>query len=147
MQAYELKLFPGRSLHLCAFEHVANISELRDKLNTKKFQFAILNPELIVSEFAILVAAVNVLQVQAEGRMHTSDVHSELVLTLAANKNILPSLRKFGLNEHMTSLIVAAFDATPQLLTEIQTLIHGTQTSVSSLLFNVTNTKKILQVR
>jgi hypothetical protein len=101
----------------------------------------------IVSEFAILVAAVNVLQVQAEGRMHTSDVHSELVLTLAANKNILPSLRKFGLNEHMTSLIVAAFDATPQLLTEIQTLIHGTQTSVSSLLFNVTNTKKILQVR
>jgi hypothetical protein len=58
MQAYELKLFPGRSLHLCAFEHVANISELRDKLNTKKFQFAILNPELVRSILSLLFACV-----------------------------------------------------------------------------------------
>jgi hypothetical protein len=62
------------------------------------------------------------------------------------HKEILLSLRKFGLNDKLKSLIVAVFDATPSLLAEIQTLIHGTLTPINSLLSSVTNTKQILQV-
>jgi hypothetical protein len=42
----------------------------------------------IVSEFCVLVAALHVLRAQAEDCMYTSDIHSELILTLAANKNV-----------------------------------------------------------
>jgi hypothetical protein len=61
---------------------------------------------------------------------------------------ILASLRKFGLSgdNKMSSLIVAVFDGDPQLLEKIQTLIHGTLTSFSSLIQIAANTTQIIQV-
>jgi hypothetical protein len=50
MQFYELQLFPKRSLHLGGFVNVQNISELREKLNAKKLQFAVLNPGLVFEQ-------------------------------------------------------------------------------------------------
>jgi EKC/KEOPS complex subunit CGI121/TPRKB len=68
----------------------------------------------ITSLHQITTAALRSLQGETTGTMRTREIHTELVYTLAATKNITESLRKFGVSDKQESILVAQFDSSPE---------------------------------
>ncbi|MEW5319902.1 MAG: hypothetical protein WDW38_011017 [Sanguina aurantia] len=83
--------------------------------------------------FPLHVAAHKALTAQARGRLATTSLHTELVFNMSGSKHIAESLRRFGITDETSLLLVGKFDATDTQLADILQLVQGVQVPLSQL--------------
>eukprot|EP01119_Soliformovum_irregulare_P005092 TRINITY_DN16489_c0_g1_i1.p1 TRINITY_DN16489_c0_g1~~TRINITY_DN16489_c0_g1_i1.p1 ORF type:complete len:171 (-),score=38.53 TRINITY_DN16489_c0_g1_i1:34-546(-) len=125
--------FPSHSIHLFLFDQVSNSDVLLQKLLNLEIEMALMNTEMIVDHFQVLVAANMALSASETKTMKTKNVHSELVYLIAANKNINPSIKAFGINKTSSRILVAVFDGTREKLDSVGNMVQGNSIELSQL--------------
>ncbi|KFY34853.1 hypothetical protein V494_06432 [Pseudogymnoascus sp. VKM F-4513 (FW-928)] len=98
---------PGHTVHVALFHSVTNAAFLHAQLlaGNTDFEYALIDASVIVSKVQILAAAFRAINDNAEDRLRTRNVHSEMVFCLSPNNNIAESFRRFGVSPTTTSLI------------------------------------------
>jgi len=135
MAEYKLDDKSGSTLTLLLFSDVNNSKELLDYMQagTLDPELAFFNALLIPHVFPVLAAAHKSLLAKCRGRLTTRTLHSELVYNYSGSKHITESLKRCGINDSTTYVLVARFNATLDELEATRRLIHGTEISLSEL--------------
>ncbi|OQR90010.1 RNA polymerase II-associated protein [Thraustotheca clavata] len=126
VQVYTYDLFEGRTLHVSLFQNVKNAPDLLKRLLAQEIDFALINADKVGSLFPLHVAASRTLLCSQTNSLTTNTLHSELVFNLSGSRNVTDSLRRFGIAQDTTSLLVCAFDANAAKIAEMQSLVDGT---------------------
>ncbi|GBG63489.1 hypothetical protein CBR_g38557 [Chara braunii] len=134
-EVFEFESHPGRTLSLLLFTDVTNSRELNTLLRAGKLdpELALLNAALVPGTLPVLLAAQKALTLQSRKGLITKTLHSELVYSYSGSKHITESLKRCGINDEMTYILVARFDATQAELNAARQLIKGTQVNLLNL--------------
>eukprot|EP00128_Syssomonas_multiformis_P006943 Colp12_sorted_trinity150504_noHs@15360 len=142
MQTFGFEYFPDHNITLGLFKSIKNASELRQLLLTGALELSIIDASMVVSEFQILLSANKALTHLKHGKMKTKNVHSEIVFNLSPANSISESLKKFGVSDSTSHVVVAAIDATPEKISRIKSLVNGEELELSAL-HTLTDTQKL----
>jgi tRNA threonylcarbamoyladenosine modification (KEOPS) complex Cgi121 subunit len=113
-------------LGILIYEDVENTEEIREALLTGKIpDFALVNPEMIVSSFHLLLAASTALMQAAQDTLSVKTLHAELLYSLAPTTNISDSFRVFGAGKSDTKLLLAFIDTPREAIHQVMTLVKG----------------------
>ncbi|RHY28313.1 hypothetical protein DYB32_006072 [Aphanomyces invadans] len=137
-------LFGGRTLHVAFYTDVKNSASLLHKILSSDLNVALINADMVVSLFQVHVAASRALLSAQNHSLTTKSLHSELVFNLSGSRNVTDSLRKFGMSNNATQVLVCAFDdrgvldavdidGTPTPVTAIDNCAHLTPDHVQAL--------------
>ncbi|KAL3675685.1 hypothetical protein R1sor_025633 [Riccia sorocarpa] len=133
----ELKLdtHPGHTLHLFLFRDVQNSKELLNLLQTGTLQpeLAFLNALMVPDTFPILAAAHKSLLSHSRGSLTTRNLHSELIFNYSGSKHITESLKRCGISDSSSYILVARFDASPEDVAAVRALVGGVELDLSEL--------------
>eukprot|EP00252_Welwitschia_mirabilis_P012777 TRINITY_DN2826_c0_g1_i1.p1 TRINITY_DN2826_c0_g1~~TRINITY_DN2826_c0_g1_i1.p1 ORF type:complete len:175 (-),score=30.24 TRINITY_DN2826_c0_g1_i1:162-686(-) len=123
------------TLHLFLFTDVANSKELLDYMQagTLTPEMAFFNALLVPDVFPVLAAAHKTWLAKCRGRLTTRTLHSELIYNYSGSKHISESLKRCGINDSTTYMLVARFNATSDEIEAIRKMIQGTELSLSEL--------------
>ncbi|MFS7982803.1 putative CGI121/TPRKB superfamily protein [Helianthus anomalus] len=129
MKVYELS---GTTLSVALFTDVANSKELLELMQagTLEPEVALLNASLIPDIFPVLAAAHKTLVAKSRDSLTTRTLHSELVYNYSGSKHISESLKRCGISDSTTYILVARFGALEE---EMKTLIKGKEIDLEEL--------------
>ncbi|CAK4068282.1 unnamed protein product [Aphanomyces euteiches] len=130
LRAQEYALFGGRTLYIAYYRDVKNSATLRQQILSQQVDAALINAEMIAGLFQLHVAASRALLSAQSDSLTTNSIHSELVFNLSGSRNVTDSLRRFGISNETTQLVVCAFDDA-SLLEKLQ--IEGTREDVDKI--------------
>ncbi|KAF7513946.1 hypothetical protein GJ744_006560 [Endocarpon pusillum] len=99
---------PDLPVYIALFYGVQNIPFLRHQLlaSNSEFEYAFIDPSLILSRTHVLAACFRALNDYLCGRLKSRNVHSEIVFALSPNNTILEAFRTFGMQGTTTNLLV-----------------------------------------
>lgn len=134
MSSFSLEGHPNK-LTVLLFTNVANSKEIWQHVITAQVEpeFAFINATAVVGLLQLHLAAHKALTFQKRGRLLSKTLHAELVYNLSGSKHIGESLKRFGVSEDSGSLLVARFDATPQDLEYVRSLVKGHEVPLEQL--------------
>ncbi|XP_078429826.1 EKC/KEOPS complex subunit tprkb-like protein isoform X1 [Wolffia australiana] len=146
---------PGGRLSLALFVNVTNsknsrikasdllryLSEIQGKKDLlKAMQEGVLEPEaalinasLVPDVFPVLAAAQKALLANSNGQLTTRTLHSELVYNYSGSKHISESLKRCGISDSSTYILVARFNASVDEMKSLEKLMHGTEVDLEKL--------------
>ncbi|KAF5760366.1 putative CGI121/TPRKB superfamily protein [Helianthus annuus] len=132
MKVYELS---GTTLSVALFTDVANSKELLELMQagTLEPEVALLNASLIPDIFPVLAAAHKTLVAKSRDSLTTRTLHSELVYNYSGSKHISESLKRCGISDSTTYILVARFGALEEEMTAMKTLIKGKEIDLEEL--------------
>lgn len=96
-------------------------------------EVALLNALLIPDVFPVLAAAHKTLVAKSRQSLTTRTLHSELVYNYSGSKHISESLKRCGISESSTYILVARFSASADEMTAIEKLIEGREIDLDDL--------------
>ncbi|KAG8876856.1 hypothetical protein FRC20_000561, partial [Serendipita sp. 405] len=118
MEVYHIPHF-GASVHTALFHNVSNAAALRSRLVTAStmqgeegvmergaVNFAFIDARLITSKRVLEIAIQQALLADERGQLRTKYIHSEILWLLNPGNNISEAIRRFGVADASTSLIV-----------------------------------------
>ncbi|KAK9109191.1 hypothetical protein Sjap_017251 [Stephania japonica] len=125
----------GSSLSLALFTDVTNSRELLKSMQagTLEPEVAFLNALLIPDAFPVLAAAHKTLVSKSRESLTTRTLHSELVYNYSGSKHITESLKRCGISENSTYVLVARFNASPDEMKAIEKLVGGKEIDLEEL--------------
>lgn len=125
----------GSSLSLALFTDVTNSKELLTLMQagTLEPEVAFLNATLIPDVFPILAAAQKSLLAKSREALTTRTLHSELVFNYSGSKHITESLKRCGISDSCTYVLVAIFNASSEEMKAAEKLIHGKEINLEEL--------------
>ncbi|CAG8512144.1 10828_t:CDS:2 [Diversispora eburnea] len=136
MQTHSFELFPDRGLiHIFLFSEVKNSSELRKRLlsHDTELSYAFINAR-ILDVFQLLIAINCALHNEKCSILKTRNINSEIVYNLSPNTNINEALRRFGISDDSTNIIVVKVGGEAnEIKSHLTSLIQGTETSLENL--------------
>lgn len=132
MKQYEIS---GTTLSVALFTEVANSKELLELMHagTLEPEVALLNASLIPDIFPVLAAAHKTLVSKSRDSLTTRTLHSELVYNYSGSKHISESLKRCGISDSTTYVLVARFGASEEELVAMKTLIKGKEIDLEEL--------------
>ncbi|CAM8904311.1 unnamed protein product [Rhodiola kirilowii] len=144
-----MKLFEinGReTLALALFTDVTNSKELVELMQagTLDPEVGFLNATLIPDVFPVLAAAHKTLVSKSRDALRTRTPHSELVYTYSGSKHISESLKRCGISENTSYILVARFNATTNEMKAVEELVKGKEIDLEELM-NKANQAQILK--
>lgn len=125
----------GTTLCLALFDEVTNSKELLDLMQagTLEPELALLNALLIPEIFPVLAAASKTLLAKSRQSLTTRTPHSELVYNYSGSKHISESLKRCGISENSTYVLVARFAASADEMAAIEKLIKGKEIGLEEM--------------
>ncbi|BBN19643.1 EKC/KEOPS complex subunit TPRKB/CGI121 [Marchantia polymorpha subsp. ruderalis] len=132
---FKLDTHPGHTLHLFLFSELQNSKEILNLLQTGVLQpeLAFFNASLIPDTFPLLAAAHKAMQSHDRGSLRTRSIHSELIFNYSGSKHITESLKRCGISDTTSYVLVARFDASPEDVDAVKTLVKGEELDISEL--------------
>ncbi|XAR72897.1 hypothetical protein NMG60_11019687 [Bertholletia excelsa] len=126
----------GSTLSLALFSDVSNAKELLKLMQagTLEPEVALLNALLIPDIFPVLAAAHKTLLARSRDSLTTRTLHSELVYNYSGSKHITESLKRCGISESSTYILVARFGASADEMEAVEKFIHGKEIDLEELL-------------
>mmetsp|Transcript_19018 Transcript_19018/g.57475 ORF Transcript_19018/g.57475 Transcript_19018/m.57475 type:complete len:176 (+) Transcript_19018:122-649(+) len=126
---------PDAQLSVTLFRDVQNSKELQERVvaGTLPADCSVINAVLIPDLFLLRVAAEIALQAQQRGKLKTRSLHAELVHNLSGSRHITESLRRFGISEQVSHVLIARFDATAEQMSAVGDAVKGTSAPVAEL--------------
>ncbi|XP_059647789.1 uncharacterized protein LOC132294079 [Cornus florida] len=130
MKVFEID---GTILSLALFTDVTNSKELLDSMQagTLEPEVAFLNASLIPDVFPVLAASHKTILSKSRESLKTRTLHSELVYNYSGSKHITESLKRFGISESSTYILVARLGAS--IDEAVYKLINGKETDLEEL--------------
>ncbi|KAL7125294.1 hypothetical protein ABFS83_14G108100 [Erythranthe nasuta] len=125
----------GTTLSLALFVDVTNSKELVDLMQTGTLdpEVAFLNASLIPDVFPLFAAAQKTLVTKSRDLLTTRTLHSELVYNYSGSKHISESLKRCGISDSTSYILVARFGASADEMTVIKSLVKGTEIGLEEL--------------
>lgn len=82
----------GYQVYAALFRNVANAEFLHAQLLSRnsEFEYAFVDASSVISRLHLLSAVYSALNVLLDGTLRTPNVHSEIVVSLNTNNNVLP---------------------------------------------------------
>ncbi|KAF2265506.1 protein CGI121 [Lojkania enalia] len=120
VRTINLPHYTAYPVHICMFKDVKNAAFLRKQLleANPEFDYAFLDPTMILTPQHILSATLLSLHLHLTSRAKTRTPHSELVFRLHPNNNIGESYRKFGISDDSDRIIAVKLSLTPEITNE-----------------------------
>ncbi|KAG1811259.1 CGI-121-domain-containing protein [Suillus subaureus] len=140
METYYYSQFNHAVVHVALFDDVTNAAAIRSRIvqaarnlgvdgNTerKAVNFAFIDARLISSPLHLQTAIYQALLSEAQGQLRTKTVHSEILWALNPTNNITEAIRRYGVSDESTKLIVVRVDVsnTPELQRRMCDIIQG----------------------
>ncbi|KAG1856305.1 CGI-121-domain-containing protein [Suillus tomentosus] len=140
METYYYSQFNHAVVHVALFDDVTNAAAIRSRIvqaarnlgvdgNTEReaVNFAFIDARLISSPLHLQTAIYQALLSEAQGQLRTKTVHSEILWALNPTNNITEAIRRYGVSDESTTLIVARVDVsdTPDLQCRMCDVIQG----------------------
>ncbi|KAK6916461.1 hypothetical protein RJ641_019322, partial [Dillenia turbinata] len=133
MQVFDV--LEGAALSLALIEDVTNSKVLLESMQagTLEPEVALLNASLIPDVFPVLAAATKTLVAKSRDSLTTRTLHSELVYNYSGSKHISESLKRCGISESSTYVLVGCFGASCDEMVDIKKLINGKEIGLEEL--------------
>ncbi|KAL0454226.1 UNVERIFIED_CONTAM: EKC/KEOPS complex subunit Tprkb [Sesamum latifolium] len=96
-------------------------------------EVAFLNASLIPDVFPVLAAAYKTHVAKSRESLTTRTLHSEIVYNYSGSKHISESLKRCGISDSTSYILVARFGASSDEMTVIKGLIKGTEIGLEEL--------------
>ncbi|KAF8632428.1 hypothetical protein AX17_004869 [Amanita inopinata Kibby_2008] len=118
METAHFPFFPSSSshVHIALFTSLTptSLTTLRQRIinasqtpsERESVNFAFLNPRLITSRLHLQTAIYQAILAQTQGSLRTKTVHSEILWNLNPTNNITEAIRRYGVSDDLTSLLV-----------------------------------------
>ncbi|CCL99004.1 uncharacterized protein FIBRA_01012 [Fibroporia radiculosa] len=150
METFRYAHFPLDSsvVHVALFTNVSNAAQLRSRIvrastmvgpegdsEREAVNYAFIDARLICSVLHLQTAIVQAILAHAEGILRTKTIHSEILWALSPNNNITEAIKRFGVSDNMTALMVVRI-ASPGLdhvLEGMQAIVSGTLSPIHKL--------------
>nr|GEY72103.1 EKC/KEOPS complex subunit TPRKB [Tanacetum cinerariifolium] len=132
MKVYEIS---GTTISVALFTDVVNSKELLELMQagTLEPEVALFNAKLIPDIFPVLAAAHKTLVAKSRDSLRTRTLHSELVYNYSGSKHISESLKRCGISDTSTYVLVARFSASDEETVAMKTLIKGNEVDLDEL--------------
>ncbi|XP_078429828.1 EKC/KEOPS complex subunit tprkb-like protein isoform X2 [Wolffia australiana] len=126
---------PGGRLSLALFVNVTNSKDLLKAMQEGVLEpeAALINASLVPDVFPVLAAAQKALLANSNGQLTTRTLHSELVYNYSGSKHISESLKRCGISDSSTYILVARFNASVDEMKSLEKLMHGTEVDLEKL--------------
>ncbi|EJF55777.1 CGI-121-domain-containing protein [Dichomitus squalens LYAD-421 SS1] len=138
------------TVHVALFNNVTNSSEIRSRIvrasqlhgpdgeaEREAVNFAFIDARLICSVLHLQTAVYQAILAQAQDSLRTKTVHSEILWALNPTNNISEAIRRYGVADSTTSLIVVRISS-PHL-SNVQELMSRVVTGTLSPLEDLSN--------
>ncbi|KAG0054438.1 hypothetical protein BGZ83_011232 [Gryganskiella cystojenkinii] len=137
MESFPIDTLPSAGdIHLACFTGVKNAALLKERLQVqdKTLTFALVESNLIMDVFQLLLAATKAAQDNETGKLKTQYLSSEIIYNLSPTNNIAESLKRFGISDETTSLIAVKIGGEPdEVMEDMSRTVDGNLISFSKL--------------
>ncbi|KAH8115754.1 CGI-121-domain-containing protein [Phellopilus nigrolimitatus] len=151
MESYSYEHFPNRlsTVRVALFTSVKNAAQLRTRIikasmmegtdgesERDAVNFAFIEPKLVTSRLHLLTAIYQSMLADVQCDLKTKTVHSEIVWSLNPTNNITEALRRFGVSDLSSSLLVVRVGypvAGEKVESQMKAVVEGTLESLDKL--------------
>ncbi|KAI0273122.1 CGI-121-domain-containing protein [Russula aff. rugulosa BPL654] len=147
MESFDYPQFSS-TVHVALFKHVTNAAKLKARIvrastlegtegqtEREAVNFAFVDARLITSTLHIQTAIIQAMLAAAQNTLRTKTVHSEVIWALNPSNNITEALRRYGVSDDSTALLVIRID--PLDLSDVKSrmsaVVEGTHVPISQL--------------
>ncbi|ANZ77062.1 BA75_04234T0 [Komagataella pastoris] len=133
MTTLVLPQFPETEILVAQYDNVKNAGKIREELvkGNLQFNYAFINAETVTSETHLNSAIYRTLINHKNKTMKAKTMHSELIFNLSPFKNIMDALKKFGIADECSSIIVVRIpgegEAEPAI-DDLDSVVEGDRT-------------------
>ncbi|KAF4574507.1 hypothetical protein EYR36_005849 [Pleurotus pulmonarius] len=128
--------------HVALYASVKNAKELRSRIikaatlegdegeqERQAVNFAFIDARLITSRLHLQTAVYQAVMAEAQGALRTKTIHSEIIWILNPTNNITEALRRYGVSDTTTTLLVVRIDGPDlqpeQIKRDIDAIVSG----------------------
>jgi EKC/KEOPS complex subunit CGI121/TPRKB len=139
MKATKFPQFEGYSVLITLFDNVTNSSDINSQLNSGNpdYEYAFISARTVLSTDHLKMAIYQALNdTLTNNNLRTRNIHSEIVLCMSPNNNIIEGLRKFGINDQDKAIfaikVVKDDDNADKYYEFLKQAIEGDEVDVSN---------------
>lgn len=148
METYYYSQFNHAVVHVALFDDVTNSAAIRSRIiqaariigvdgdtEREAINFAFIDARLISSLLHLQTAIYQALLSEAQGQLRTKTIHSEILWALNPTNNITEAIRRYGVSDASTTLIVIRVDVSniPDVQRRMCDIVQGSMVTFEAL--------------